>query len=160
MITVHASGGSVMVEAAVRGSRFGAEDAGVTPPAVLAVTVLTSMSDSALAAVGVDRPAIEQVPLLARVARAGGVDGVVCSPHEAATMRGLLGEAGLVVTPGIRPEWAEIGDQSRVATPRAALMAGASHLVVGRPITAAPNPADAVRRIIEEMEGVGLWPNP
>lgn len=159
MITVHASGGSTMVDAAVRGAASGAEEVGIVPPFVLGVTVLTSMSDPGLAAVGVDRPAAEQVPLLGRVARAGGAAGVVCSPHEAAAMRELWGEDGLVVTPGVRPLGAESADQSRVSTPLAALQAGASHLVVGRPVTAAPVPVDAARRIIEEMEGADQWPN-
>lgn len=160
MITVHASGGAAMVEAAVRGSQRGAEEAGVHAPAVLGVTVLTSMNDSALSAIGVDRSAVEHVPLLARVARVGGAQGVVCSPHEAAMMRELLGKEGLVVTPGVRPVGSVAGDQSRIATPATALMSGASHLVVGRPITAARDPAESARRIIEEMEGVQLWPNP
>jgi len=152
MLTVHASGGSAMVDAAVRGSRRGAESAGVAPPAVLAVTVLTSMSDDGLQAVGVERSAAEQVPLLARVAQAGGADGLVCSPREAAVVRTLLGEKALVVTPGVRPTWAEVGDQARIDTPGAALRSGASHLVVGRPITAAAVPRDAAERILAEME--------
>lgn len=161
MITVHASGGSQMVDAAVTGSRRGASDAGLRPPSVLAVTVLTSMSDTALQAVGVSVPAAEQVPLLARVAQAGGADGVVCSAHEAAAMRALLGERALVVTPGIRPAWNdERGDQSRVSTPLSALESGASHLVVGRPITGSADPVAAMERILDEMEGAEAWPNP
>jgi len=153
MMTVHGSGGSAMVAAAVNGARAGAREAGLEAPSVVAVTVLTSMSDAALAAVGVRLPSSEQVPLLARGALAGGADGVVCSPNEAAAMRMLLGDSALVVTPGVRPRWAEDGDQARVATPAAALAAGASHLVVGRPITGAPVPADAAKRVIAEMEG-------
>jgi len=153
MITVHASGGSAMVAAAVEGARAGAGQAGYKPPVVLGVTVLTSMSDEALAAVGVERPSAEQVPLLARVARAGGADGVVCSPWEAAAMRDLLGGSRHVVTPGVRPRWAAAGDQSRVATPADAIDNGASHLVIGRPITGAASPADAAKRILAEMEG-------
>lgn len=159
MLTVHASGGSTMIEAALEGARRGAADAGVAPPAVIAVTVLTSFDDAMLSAVGVGRAAVEQVPLLARVARTGRADGVVCSPHEAAAMRELLGEAALVVTPGVRPTWAATDDQARIATPYAALEAGASHLVVGRPITAAPVPAEAAERIVTEMEGAAEWPN-
>jgi len=159
MLTVHAAGGAPMIEAAVRGAERGAAEAGVEVPAVVAVTVLTSMSDAALHAVGVDRPAHEQVPLLGRVARAGGAAGVVCSPHEAAAMRELFGEKAYVVTPGVRPAGSETGDQSRVATPAAALSAGASHLVVGRPISAAPAPIDAAKTIITEMEGADSWPN-
>lgn len=153
MLTVHAGGGSAMVSAAVQGARTGAEQAGVPTPSVIAVTVLTSMNDAALDAVGVGHVAAEQVPLLARVARAGGADGVVCSPHEAEAMRDLLGEDALVVTPGVRPEWAALGDQARVATPAAALSAGASHLVIGRPVTGAADPRAAAQRVISEMEG-------
>lgn len=159
MLTVHASGGSAMIKAAVEGAHRGAADAGVAPPSVIAVTVLTSMDDSALSEVGVGSSASEQVPLLARVAREGRADGVVCSPHEAAAMRVLLGESALVVTPGVRPTWAASGDQARIATPYKALESGASHLVVGRPITAAAVPVEAAERIVTEMEGTAEWPN-
>jgi orotidine-5'-phosphate decarboxylase len=152
MFTVHASGGSAMMRAAVDASRRAAEEVGVAAPAVLAVTVLTSTDDDGLSEIGVPRSATEQVPLLARVAKSAGVDGVVCSPREAALMRELLGEAALVVTPGVRPKWSQADDQARIATPAAALAAGASHLVIGRPITAAPNPTEAVTRVLSEIE--------
>jgi orotidine-5'-phosphate decarboxylase len=153
MFTVHASGGSAMMRAAVEASGRAAEEAGLPAPAILAVTVLTSTDDAGLAETGVPRTAREQVELLARVAQRAGVDGVVCSPWEAAEMRGVLGERALVVTPGVRPAWSEAGDQARIATPAQALAAGASHLVIGRPITAAPVPAEAVARILSEIEG-------
>jgi orotidine-5'-phosphate decarboxylase len=150
MLTVHASGGADMMEAAVEGAREGAVAAGVSPPAVIAVTVLTSMDADTLASVGVvDSPA-DQVVGLAALARTAGVDGVVCSPKEAAAMRALLGERALVVTPGVRPTWAGSDDQARVETPGAALAAGASHLVIGRPITGADDPAAAFDRIVHE----------
>ncbi|MDO8916037.1 MAG: orotidine-5'-phosphate decarboxylase [Coriobacteriia bacterium] len=150
MLTVHASGGADMMEAAVEGAREGAVAAGVAPPAVIAVTVLTSMDADTLASVGVvDSPA-DQVVGLAALARTAGVDGVVCSPREAAAMRALLGERALVVTPGVRPKWAGSDDQARVETPAAALAAGASHLVIGRPITGADDPAAAFERIVQE----------
>jgi orotidine-5'-phosphate decarboxylase len=150
MLTVHASGGADMMEAAVEGAREGAVAAGVSPPAVIAVTVLTSMDADTLASVGVvDSPA-DQVVGLAALARTAGVDGVVCSPKEAAAMRALLGERALVVTPGVRPTWAGSDDQARVETPGAALAAGASHLVIGRPITGADDPAAAFDRIVQE----------
>ena len=152
MLTVHASGGGDMVAAAVRGAREGAATAGVEPPAILAVTVLTSMDDAGLGLVGVPRSSAEQVSLLAGLAMGAGADGVVCSPLEAAAMRDLLGPEALVVTPGVRPQWSSKGDQSRVLTPTQALGAGATHLVVGRPITGASDPADAARRIIAETE--------
>ncbi len=153
MLTVHASGGAPMVAAAVEGARRGAQAAGVPVPAVIAVTVLTSMDDATLATLGVERSAAEQVTLLARASALGVADGVVCSPEEASRMRDLLGADALVVTPGVRPAGADVGDQSRVATPAAALGAGASHLVIGRPITAASDPVAAVEKIISEMEG-------
>lgn len=152
MFTVHASGGSAMVRAAVESSRRTAEEVGVAAPAVLAVTVLTSTGDTGLAEIGIEGTTAEQVPRLARLAQSAGVDGVVCSPHEAALMRELLGEGALVVTPGVRPAWSDPDDQARVATPAAALAAGASHLVIGRPVTGAPNPAEAAERIMSEIE--------
>ena len=154
MFTVHASGGSAMMRAAVEASRAAASAAGVAAPAVLAVTVLTSTDDAGLAEVGVAHHAAEQVHMLGALARAAGVDGVVCSPREAALMRELLGGDALIVTPGVRPAGSESGDQARVAIPHAALAAGASHLVIGRPITADTDPAQAVKRILDEIEGV------
>lgn len=159
MLTVHASGGAAMVSAAVRGAAMGAGEAGIRRPHVLAVTVLTSMDDATLGSVGVERSAADQVPMLAQLALQAGASGVVCSPEEAAGIRVLAGESPLIVTPGIRPAGASLGDQARVATPFAALAAGASHLVVGRPITAAAVPADAAARIIEEMEEAIRWPS-
>jgi orotidine-5'-phosphate decarboxylase len=137
MMTVHASGSRAMVEAAVRGAARGADEAGLTPPVVLAVTVLTSMDPAALAAIGMGSDPGRQALRLARLAVEAGADGVVCSPQEAAVMRELLGPDAEVVTPGIRPAGTDAGDQRRVATPAAALAAGASRLVVGRPVTAA-----------------------
>jgi orotidine-5'-phosphate decarboxylase len=153
MFTVHASGGSAMMRAAVESSRRAADEVGLPAPAVLAVTVLTSTDAAGLAETGVDRATPEQVRLLAGLAQHSGVDGVVCSPWEAAEMRVLLGEQALIVTPGVRPAWSESGDQARIATPAAALAAGASHLVIGRPITSAPVPAQAAARILSELEG-------
>jgi orotidine-5'-phosphate decarboxylase len=147
---VHASGGADMMEAAVAGAVEGAADAGVAPPAVLAVTVLTSMDAETLASVGVQDSPAAQVAGLAALARTAGVAGCVCSPKEASEVRALLGPAALVVTPGIRPAWAEAGDQARVDTPASAIASGASHLVIGRPITAADDPAAAFDRIVAE----------
>lgn len=151
MLTVHASGGEAMMRAAIRGARSGADEAGVPAPAVIAVTVLTSLDDSALESVGVGRGARDQVVLLGELAAAAGVDGVVCSPQEAEMMRGLLGPDALVVTPGVRPAGSDSGDQARVATPRAALDAGASHLVIGRPVTEAVDPAAAFDAIANQL---------
>ncbi len=154
MFTVHASGGLTMMRAAVEASRRAAEEAGHPAPAVLAVTVLTSTGESGLNEVGIPASPAEQVARLARLACEAGVDGLVCSPNEAAAIRTIVGEDRLVVTPGVRPSWAETGDQARIATPRAALEAGASHLVIGRPITAAADPTVAVDRILSEIEGI------
>ena len=150
MFTVHACGGGAMMEAAVRGACDGSAECGADTPSVLAVTVLTSMDSATLESVGVHAPLDSQVGLLGRLALRAGVQGVVCSPHEAAAMRELFGPERLVVTPGVRPQWAAAGDQARTATPRQALEAGASHLVIGRPITAADRPATAFERIVEE----------
>lgn len=151
MLTVHASGGRAMLEAAVVATAQAAEKFHAPKPKLLAVTVLTSLDDAALAQVGCPRGAAAQARDLAELAREAGCDGVVCSPREAAAMRALLGPDALVVTPGVRPVGEDAGDQARVATPAEALTAGASHLVIGRPITGAADPAAAVQSIIEEV---------
>jgi len=143
MLTVHAAGGSAMVAAA----RETAEAAGGARPMILAVTVLTSLGASDLAATGVADPPAEQVMRLARLAVAAGADGLVCSPLEVARLRDALGGGPTLVVPGIRPAGSEAGDQARVTTPEAALAAGADWIVVGRPITAAPDPAQAAAAI-------------
>jgi orotidine-5'-phosphate decarboxylase len=145
LLTVHASGGPAMLEAAAEAASQLAD-----PPRLLAVTVLTSMDQSQLAAVGNPRGPGEAALLLARMAYGSGITGFVCSPEEAAAMRSAI-QGAVLVTPGIRPAGAEIGDQRRVATPAAALAAGADYLVVGRPITRASNPAEAARAILAEM---------
>lgn len=152
MFTVHASGGRAMLEAAAHETAQVAAKFGLAKPAVLAVTVLTSLDDAALVELGLYDGAREHAVALGRLSRECGCDGVVCSPEEAALMRQALGGEALVVTPGVRPKWAEPGDQARIATPEEAIAAGASHLVIGRPITAAADPAAAVRRILEGDE--------
>lgn len=151
MFTVHAFGGATMLEAAMGATVSAAKKFGTAPPKVIAVTVLTSLDDSALQAMGVDRPAAEQVATLAALARDAGCDGVVCSPNEAAVVREMLGPDALVVTPGVRPAGDAVGDQARTATPIDAITAGASHLVIGRPITGAPDPAAAALAIRKEL---------
>ncbi len=125
------------------------------PPELLAVTVLTSMDAAQLRAAGVRRSPAEQVELLAKMALQAGIRGFVCSPHEVAALRALTGPEGVLVVPGIRPAggWttSRTDDQRRIATPADALRLGASYLVVGRPITQAPDPAEAAKAIIEEM---------
>jgi orotidine-5'-phosphate decarboxylase len=145
LLTIHAGGGPAMLAAAAE-----AAAALPDPPQLLAVTVLTSMNDSQLAAVGTSRSPEEQVLLLARMAFAHGIDGLVCSPEETRSLRAALPNPTLV-TPGIRPAGATVGDQARIATPADALSAGASYLVVGRPITQAKEPAIAANAILAEM---------
>ena len=139
MVTLHAGGGPAMIAAA----RAEAEKAGADRPILLAVTVLTSMDDAALAATGVADGAAAQVRRLARMAIAAGADGLVCSPHEAAMLRADLGPGPVLVVPGVRPPGSDAGDQARTATPAEAVAAGADWIVVGRPITGAPDPAAA-----------------
>jgi orotidine-5'-phosphate decarboxylase len=118
---------------------------------LLAVTVLTSMDQAQVNAVGLDRSPAGQVEVLARVGLEAGIGGFVCSPQEVASLRALTGPEGVLVVPGIRPAGAAVGDQKRIATPAEALRRGASYLVVGRPITQAPEPAEAAEAILEEM---------
>jgi orotidine-5'-phosphate decarboxylase len=144
MLTVHAAGGPEMLTAAV-----GAAESRLT---LLAVTVLTSMDSPQLQAIGVTETPVALVERLATMAMACGVGGLVCSPNEVTNLRKRLGSEPLLVIPGIRPEGAEVGDQRRVATPAAAIAAGASYLVVGRPITRAEDPEAAARAIFAEMQ--------
>jgi orotidine-5'-phosphate decarboxylase len=146
ILNVHAAGGPAMLKAAVDAAR------GVNPDAkVIAVTVLTSLADADLEAVGQRGPAADQVARLASLTRNNGLDGVVCSAHEIASLRAALGPDFLLVVPGIRPKGADLGDQQRVMGPKEALDAGASILVIGRPITAAPDPVEAARAIAESL---------
>jgi orotidine-5'-phosphate decarboxylase len=144
LATVHALAGSAAMAAAVK-----ARAASATR--LLAVTVLTSHDEATLAQVGIAGPMTDAVRRLALLARDSGLDGVVCSPLEIRLVREACGPALLIVTPGVRPAGAALGDQARAATPAAALGAGADYLVVGRPITAAADPAAAARAIVAEM---------
>ncbi len=151
LVTVHGSGSAKMLAACAEGAQA-ADEAYGHKPYVIAITVLTSMDEEELAKVGVTRPIPEQAAALAKLAVDNGLDGIVCSPKEAAEMRALLGPDALIVTPGVRSAGAELGDQSRVATPAAAIAAGASHIVVGRPITQAADPVAALEAIVDEIE--------
>lgn len=152
MLNVHASGGSAMMRAAVQGSREGADAAGVERPLVIAVSVLTSLDTETLREeLGVSRPLPEQVVALARLAQDSGCDGLVASPQEIASIRRACGSEFLLVIPGVRPAGADAGDQKRTQTPGNAIQAGADYLVVGRPITAASDPAAAARAINAEV---------
>jgi orotidine-5'-phosphate decarboxylase len=150
MVTVHASNGPESLRAAAEVQRA---NPGLT---VLAVTVLTSMSGADLQRIGISSTPEEQVLRLAKLAREQGCGGVVASPGEAAKLRQLLGPEMAIVTPGIRPSGSDIGDQQRIATPAAAIRAGASHLVVGRPITRAADPKKAAEQVLEEIESASL----
>ena len=146
ILNVHAAGGPAMLKAALEAARS-------TNPRtkIIAVTVLTSLADADLDAVGQRGPAEEQVLRLARLVHDCGLDGVVCSPREIAALRSALGPDFLLMVPGIRPKGADLGDQQRVMGPKEAVAAGASFLVIGRPITAAPDPVKAARDIAESL---------
>ena len=146
MINVHASGGPAML-AAAREALESIPD----PPQLLAVTVLTSMDQAQLRAAGTGCTPAEQVELLARMALGAGIRGFVCSAEEVSRLRKLTGPEGVLVTPGIRPAGSAVNDQKRIHTPADALRQGASYLVVGRPITQAPDPALAADAILNEM---------
>ena len=160
MVNVHASGGSAMMKAAADAATRAAAALGRPRPLVIGVTVLTSMTDAALAEVGVARPVIEQVVHLARLAKQSGLDGVVASPQETAAIREACGPDFQIVTPGIRPLRPSSGqaadqqgkdDQARTLTPAEAMKAGATYLVIGRPISGAPDPREAAAQIAASL---------
>ncbi len=151
LMTVHASGGRAMLEGAAFGAAQGARDAGCPAPRVLAVTVLTSLDGSDLADIGVERAVEDQVLALARLAQDSGCGGIVASPRELSLLRPALARPFGILTPGIRPLGAAVGDQKRVTTPGDAIRGGADWLVVGRPIRKAPDRAAAATAILEEM---------
>ncbi|MBI3251898.1 MAG: orotidine-5'-phosphate decarboxylase [Candidatus Omnitrophica bacterium] len=142
MMNVHASGGKKMMQAA----------SAVNPrPILLGVTVLTSLSEEDLKEVGVQKNLKEQAASLARLAETSGLDGVVASGREISLIRETCGKKFLIVTPGVRPAWAAQGDQKRIVTPREAMTLGADYIVVGRPITQDPSPAEAAKKILAEI---------
>ena len=150
MFNVHTSGGEAMLRAAVAGANAGAARPHAVPT-VIGVTVLTSLDDPALDALGIPGGAAARVRAWAELAHRTGCGGVVCSPNEAAALRAAIGPGFLLVTPGVRPSGEDRGDQRRVATPGATVAAGADVLVIGRPITAAPDPAAAAEAILAEI---------
>jgi orotidine-5'-phosphate decarboxylase len=153
MLTLHASGGRAMLRAAVEAAKETADSLGRPAPLLLGVTVLTSLDEAALAEIGWTRPVAAQVERLALLAVDAGLPGLVCSPLELRQLRKLLPPDIQLVTPGIRPATTAMGDQKRVMAPTEALAAGASWLVIGRPITAAPDPVAAARAIGKEIQG-------
>lgn len=150
MVNVHASGGEKMLRAAREAIDAAA---GGSRPLLIAVTVLTSMTREDLASIGLDVEPREQALRLARLSAACGLDGVVCSAQEAAEIKAACGTGFRCITPGIRPAGSDAGDQKRIMTPAAALAAGADDLVIGRPITAADDPAAALAAIVREIGG-------
>lgn len=152
LLTVHAQGGEAMLRAAAEA----AADCGPHRPQLLAVTTLTSLNQSDLAMLGVTRDLATHTRALAELAVRCGIDGLVCSPHEARLLRETLGPAPLLVTPGVRPAGGALGDQKRVATPADAVRAGADYLVVGRPILEAPSPREAAEAILREMAAAAI----
>ena len=146
LLSIHGLGGAQMISE----GRAGVEEAGKGTQ-LLAISVLTSMDQDALASIGVTSSVAEEVRRLAKLAVGAGAHGIVCSPQEASDMRQLLGPEALIVCPGIRPAGADVGDQARIATPAAAIAAGASKLVIGRPITKAEDPVAAFESIVDEL---------
>lgn len=152
LVTVHAAAGKAALQAAQAAAVAGATAAELPPPNLIAVTLLTSINSRSLAfELKIPLELSDYTLQMALLAQESGLSGVVCSPQEAAQLRDACGNSFLLVCPGVRPSWAEAGDQARSLTPKAALQAGADHLVIGRPITAAPDPVAAFERICEEL---------
>ncbi|MBD2302396.1 MULTISPECIES: orotidine-5'-phosphate decarboxylase [Nostocales] len=152
LLTIHATAGKDALKAATEAAQTGATQAGVQPPKLIAITLLTSISARQLAfdlKIPLELP--EFALEMALMAQESGLDGAVCSPQEVAQLRQTCGDEFLFVCPGVRPSWADKGDQKRSLTPSQALQAGANYLVIGRPITAAPDPELAWKRISEEL---------
>ena len=147
LLTIHSSGGRAMIQAAAEA----ASAAGAAAPRIVAVTCLTSLDQADLTALGIGRSMAEQVAALGSLAVSSGAHGIVCSPQEVAAMRKLRGASALLVTPGVRPAGAAVGDQKRVATPAQAVRDGSTHLVVGRPILEAADPCAAAAAISAEI---------
>jgi len=154
MMTLMAAGGKAMMQAACKAATDVAHELIVPRPLLLAVTVLTSFDQNDLLETGVSGTVNDQVRRLAELAKLAGIDGIICSPLEVETLRRDLGPGIKLVTPGVRPTWSEANDQKRVMTPVDAVTAGADYLVIGRPISAAPDPAAAAARIALELAPV------
>jgi len=151
ILNVHALGGYDMMKKAAESVSIEAKALKIAKPKIIAVTILTSMDEKSLKKIGIDDNMEKQVLKLAKLAKDALLDGVVASPAEVRSIRRELGEEFIIVTPGVRPEWASAGDQKRVATPKEAVLNGANYIVVGRPIVEAPDPLAAAKKILEEM---------
>lgn len=152
MFNVHVAGGRKMMESVARAAEEEALNSGIKKPLVIGVTILTSIDEETWQELGYGKPLKQLVLDWARLAQDCGLDGVVTSPREAAAIKAACGDDFLIVTPGVRPRWAGNDDQKRVVTPREAIAAGASYLVVGRPVTQAVAPVAAAQKILAEME--------
>ena len=151
IFNLHALGGSDMMK---RAAEAAADEAGrlkIAKPKIIAVTALTSMDENSLKKIGINDNMEKQVLKLAKLAKDASLDGVVASPSEVKLIRRELGDEFIIVTPGVRPEWAAANDQKRVMTPKEAILNGATYIVVGRPIIEAPDPVTAARKIVEEI---------
>jgi orotidine-5'-phosphate decarboxylase len=151
-ITIHTAGGAAMMKAAAETAAAEAARLGIARPRLLGVTVLTSLDKSDLESTGVAAGPAQQVLRLASLARNSGLDGVICSPHEIAALRRECGKDFVLMVPGIRPAGSATGDQKRVMTPSDAMALGANHLVIGRPLTEAADPAEAAQAIARDLQ--------
>jgi len=154
MMNVHAVGGRKMMTEAAKAVKEKAEELGIKPPKLIAVTILTSMDEEQFKELNYAGSIADEVVRLALLAKDCGLDGVVASPKEAALIRKAAGPDFLIVTPGVRPKGSDAGDQKRITEPRDAIAAGASHMVVGRPVMRAKDRAAAARAITDEIEGL------
>lgn len=153
IINIHASGGLEMMRAATEVAEKQASELGLPKPTLLGVTILTSVDEVNFQRdFGTQRRLADQVAYLAELSQKAGLDGVVASPLEIGLIRRVCGDDFVILTPGVRPAWADSNDQQRVMTPAEAIDAGADYIVVGRPITASDNPREAARRILQEID--------
>ncbi len=155
LLTIHSTNGRDALKAAAEAVQEGASQANVKPPKLIAITLLTSISSRQLAFdlhIPLELP--EYALKMALMAKESGLDGAVCSPQEVAQLRQGCGDNFLLICPGVRPDWADKGDQKRTLTPAKAIQAGANYLVIGRPITSAENPAIAWKKICEEVKSL------
>lgn len=151
MMTIHLSGGRAMIAAALKAALEESQSIGTGRPKIVGVTVLTSLGSEDLKEIGIYKAPSEEVQLLAQFAASCGADGLVCSAEDLIHIRSNIPEKLLLITPGIRPGWSQKGDQKRIATPQSAIQSGANLLVIGRPISDAPDPIEAVHKIKQEI---------
>ncbi|WP_438993852.1 orotidine-5'-phosphate decarboxylase [Pseudemcibacter sp.] len=153
IMTIHTAGGSAMMKAASEAATLAAKNEGCERPIIVGVTILTSLDNEDIEAIGFQNKVSMQVVKLARLAKESGLDGVVCSPHEIKLIKESCGADFKLVVPGIRPAGSDTGDQKRVMTPEEAVSLGADYLVIGRPITKSDNPAQSAQLIANEING-------